>query len=115
VTVRFSENALRIEHRKALREEIEHSIGAMIRSYLCNQLMENGVPGGPINSVSEAISQPTHYIGRWPFFVMDTEGSVFRYAWRKPRASRERTRGRSMPIPELCLGTQAIRRMRWSN
>jgi crotonobetainyl-CoA:carnitine CoA-transferase CaiB-like acyl-CoA transferase len=55
---RFSDNALRIEHRQALREEIERSIGAVTRSDLCNKLMQNGVPAGPVNSVSEAISQP---------------------------------------------------------
>jgi crotonobetainyl-CoA:carnitine CoA-transferase CaiB-like acyl-CoA transferase len=55
---RFSDNALRIEHRQALREEIERSIGAVTRSDLCDRLMQNGVPAGPVNSVSEAISQP---------------------------------------------------------
>jgi crotonobetainyl-CoA:carnitine CoA-transferase CaiB-like acyl-CoA transferase len=55
---RFSNNALRIEHRQALRGEIERSLGAMTRSGLCNRLMANGVPAGPVNSVSEAISQP---------------------------------------------------------
>jgi crotonobetainyl-CoA:carnitine CoA-transferase CaiB-like acyl-CoA transferase len=55
---RYSDNALRIEHRKALREEIERSIGAMTRSDLCSKLMGNGVPAGPVNSVSEAFSQP---------------------------------------------------------
>jgi crotonobetainyl-CoA:carnitine CoA-transferase CaiB-like acyl-CoA transferase len=55
---RFSDNAQRIEHRKALREEIEHSIDALTRRDLCDKLMQNGVPEGPINSVSEASSQP---------------------------------------------------------
>ena len=55
---RFSNNALRIEHRQALREEIESSLGAMTKSDLCARLMVKGVPAGPVNSVSEAISQP---------------------------------------------------------
>ena len=55
---RFSSNALRIEHRQALREEIERAIGATNRSDLCSRLMAKGVPAGPVNSVSEAISQP---------------------------------------------------------
>jgi len=55
---RFSSNALRIEHRQALREEIERAIGATNRSDLCSMLMAKGVPAGPVNSVSEAISQP---------------------------------------------------------
>jgi crotonobetainyl-CoA:carnitine CoA-transferase CaiB-like acyl-CoA transferase len=55
---RFSSNALRIEHRQALREEIERAIGATNRSDLCSRLMAKGVPAGLVNSVSEAISQP---------------------------------------------------------
>jgi crotonobetainyl-CoA:carnitine CoA-transferase CaiB-like acyl-CoA transferase len=55
---RFSDNALRIEHRQALRDEIERSLGAMSKSDLCGRLMGKGVPAGPVNSVSEAISQP---------------------------------------------------------
>jgi len=55
---RFSSNALRIEHRQALREEIERAIVATNRSDLCGRLMAKGVPAGPVNSVSEAISQP---------------------------------------------------------
>lgn len=55
---RFSDNALRIQHRQVLREEIERSIGVMTRQDLCDRLMKSGVPAGPVNSVSEAISQP---------------------------------------------------------
>jgi crotonobetainyl-CoA:carnitine CoA-transferase CaiB-like acyl-CoA transferase len=55
---RFSSNALRIEHRSPLRQEIECSLRAMTKSDLCDRLMRNGVPAGPVNSVSEAISQP---------------------------------------------------------
>jgi crotonobetainyl-CoA:carnitine CoA-transferase CaiB-like acyl-CoA transferase len=56
--VRFSDNALRIEHRQALQVEIERSIAAMTRHDLCDKLMQSGVPAGPVNSVSEALSQP---------------------------------------------------------
>lgn len=54
---RFLDNALRIEHRQALRTEIESSFGTTARADLCDQLMRNGVPAGPINSVSEAFNQ----------------------------------------------------------
>ena len=30
----------------------------MTRHDLCNKLMQSGVPAGPVNSVSEALSQP---------------------------------------------------------
>ena len=55
---RFSNNALRIEHRQALREEIESSVGTMARGDLCEKLMRNGAPAGPVNSMSEAFDQP---------------------------------------------------------
>ena len=55
---RFASNPSRIAHRQALREEIERSIGAMTRQHLCDGLMKNGVPAGPVNSIAEAISQP---------------------------------------------------------
>jgi crotonobetainyl-CoA:carnitine CoA-transferase CaiB-like acyl-CoA transferase len=51
-------NALRIEYRQALRAEIERSLRTITKSDLCDRLMRNGVPAGPVNSVSEAISQP---------------------------------------------------------
>jgi crotonobetainyl-CoA:carnitine CoA-transferase CaiB-like acyl-CoA transferase len=55
---RFTENSSRIKHRQELREEIERSIATTTRQDLCNRLMKNGVPVGPVNSMSEAISQP---------------------------------------------------------
>ena len=58
VDPRFADNASRIKHRQELREEIERSIATTTRQDLCNRLMKNGVPVGPVNSISEAISQP---------------------------------------------------------
>jgi crotonobetainyl-CoA:carnitine CoA-transferase CaiB-like acyl-CoA transferase len=55
---RFSSNASRIANRAALQAEIERSIGAMTRDHLCNALMKNGVPAGPVNSIAEAFAQP---------------------------------------------------------
>jgi len=55
---RFQGNALRIEHRQALRQEIETSIAHIARTDLCAALMAKGVPAGPVNSVSEAFAQP---------------------------------------------------------
>jgi crotonobetainyl-CoA:carnitine CoA-transferase CaiB-like acyl-CoA transferase len=54
---RFLDNALRIENRPALRAEIESSLRVLTRSALCERLMRNGVPAGPVNSVSEAFEQ----------------------------------------------------------
>jgi crotonobetainyl-CoA:carnitine CoA-transferase CaiB-like acyl-CoA transferase len=55
---RFSDNVSRVHNRQALREEIERSIATATRADLCNRLMKNGVPAGPVNSMAEAISQP---------------------------------------------------------
>ena len=41
-----------------MQVEIERSIGAITREQLCDALMKNGVPAGPVNSVAEAMSQP---------------------------------------------------------
>jgi crotonobetainyl-CoA:carnitine CoA-transferase CaiB-like acyl-CoA transferase len=55
---RFSSNPSRLANRVALQAEIERSIGAMTRDHLCNALMKNGVPAGPVNSIAEAFAQP---------------------------------------------------------
>jgi len=55
---RFLDNARRIAHRQALRQEIERALGHRPRAELCEALMRAGVPAGPVNSVSEAFAQP---------------------------------------------------------
>jgi crotonobetainyl-CoA:carnitine CoA-transferase CaiB-like acyl-CoA transferase len=55
---RFATNPLRLEHRDALRTEIETTLARMPREALCQQLMRNGVPAGPVNTVPQAFEQP---------------------------------------------------------
>ena len=54
----YATNASRIQHREALRAEIEDALADWTRAALCDRLMRVGVPVGPINSVSEAFAQP---------------------------------------------------------
>lgn len=55
---RFASNASRLTHRDALRAEIEASLSVYEKAALCEQLMAQGVPAAPINSVSEALEHP---------------------------------------------------------
>ena len=55
---RFADNARRLQHRDALRAEIECAIRHCARQTLCDALMAAGVPAAPVHSVSEAFAQP---------------------------------------------------------
>ena len=55
---RFASNELRVLHRQDLRPLIESSLNRHAKQQLCAQLMQNGVPCGPVNSVPEALEQP---------------------------------------------------------
>ena len=55
---RFASNASRLEHRDALRAEIEIVLAHYEKATLCEQLMAQGVPAAPVNSVSEALNHP---------------------------------------------------------
>ncbi len=55
---RFASNATRLKHRDELRTEIETSLARYEKAALCEQLMAQGVPAAPINSVSEALEHP---------------------------------------------------------
>lgn len=55
---RFVSNAQRLSHRDALRTEIERVLGDRTRDKLCNELMQLGVPAGPVNTVPEAFAHP---------------------------------------------------------
>ena len=54
---RFSTNRSRLAHRDALRDAIEHALATRSRDALCAELMQLGVPAGPVNSVPEAFAQ----------------------------------------------------------
>ncbi|MFZ4287785.1 CaiB/BaiF CoA transferase family protein [Variovorax sp. HJSM1_2] len=55
---RFRDNASRLQHRDALRHEIENTLRHWPRTPLCAALMQAGVPAGPVHSVAEAFAQP---------------------------------------------------------
>ncbi|MDM0042922.1 CoA transferase [Variovorax dokdonensis] len=55
---RFANNAQRLRHRDALRQEIEAALSDWSRADVCARLMQGGVPAGPVHSVPEAFSQP---------------------------------------------------------
>ncbi|MDZ5460725.1 CaiB/BaiF CoA transferase family protein [Azohydromonas lata] len=54
---RFATNALRLQHRAELRAEIEAVLASWSRDALCQELMREGVPVGPVNTVPEAFRQ----------------------------------------------------------
>ncbi|HTO46012.1 MAG TPA: CoA transferase [Burkholderiales bacterium] len=55
---RFRTNPSRLEHRAALRVELEQAFAAREADQLCRDLMRAGVPAGPVNTVPEAFAQP---------------------------------------------------------
>jgi crotonobetainyl-CoA:carnitine CoA-transferase CaiB-like acyl-CoA transferase len=55
---RFSTNPRRLEHRAALRAEIERTLATFRIEPLCDQLMRSGVPAGPVHTVPLAFGQP---------------------------------------------------------
>lgn len=55
---RFESNAARLAHRDALRTEIEAVFGTRRKAELCQQLMDEGIPAGPVNTVPEALDHP---------------------------------------------------------
>jgi crotonobetainyl-CoA:carnitine CoA-transferase CaiB-like acyl-CoA transferase len=54
---RFATNALRVEHRAALRPALEAALAGNDAGRLCRDLMRVGVPAGPVHSVPQAFAQ----------------------------------------------------------
>jgi crotonobetainyl-CoA:carnitine CoA-transferase CaiB-like acyl-CoA transferase len=54
---RFATNAMRLQNRDALRAKIEAALAPLSRDGLCRELMRQGVPVGPVNTVPQALKQ----------------------------------------------------------
>jgi crotonobetainyl-CoA:carnitine CoA-transferase CaiB-like acyl-CoA transferase len=54
---RFGTNAQRLAHVAALRAELERTLARFDAETLCRDLMQAGVPAGPVNSVPQAFAQ----------------------------------------------------------
>jgi crotonobetainyl-CoA:carnitine CoA-transferase CaiB-like acyl-CoA transferase len=54
---RYASNAMRLQHRAALRSAIEGALAGLTREDVCRDLMRQGVPSGPVNTVPEAFAQ----------------------------------------------------------
>ncbi|MBY4947687.1 CoA transferase [Cupriavidus respiraculi] len=54
---RFCTNSQRLRHRHALRVRIESALAPLSRNALCRELMQLGVPAGPVNTVPQAFQQ----------------------------------------------------------
>ncbi len=55
---RFASNSQRLRHRELLRAEIEATLAPLTRDAVCGELMRQGVPIGPVNTVPQAFEQP---------------------------------------------------------
>jgi len=54
---RFATNRARLQHRDLLRSRIEAALAPLSREAVCRELMGQGVPVGPVNTVPEALGQ----------------------------------------------------------
>jgi crotonobetainyl-CoA:carnitine CoA-transferase CaiB-like acyl-CoA transferase len=54
---RFATNAKRLQHRDLLREAVEGALATRSREEVCQELMRQGVPVGPVNTVPQAFAQ----------------------------------------------------------
>lgn len=54
---RFATNPMRLQHRDLLRAQIEAALAGQARGPLCQALMRQGVPAGPVNTVPQAFAQ----------------------------------------------------------
>jgi crotonobetainyl-CoA:carnitine CoA-transferase CaiB-like acyl-CoA transferase len=72
---RFTRNPGRLENRAALRAELERTLARYPSAQLCEQLMRNGVPAGPVNDVPHALQQP-HAAHRGMFVDVDGHKSL---------------------------------------
>ena len=54
---RYLSNSMRLQHRSDLRAEIEEALSKYSREAICQELMRQGVPIGPVNTVPEAFEQ----------------------------------------------------------
>ncbi len=55
---RFSENSARVEHRAALKKELEGRLARLDGAALAGELLKAGVPCGPVLTVPEAAAHP---------------------------------------------------------
>lgn len=58
IDARFESPPKRVTNRAALRTEIQCALAALPAIALCDALMSQGVPAGPVNTVAQAIEQP---------------------------------------------------------
>ena len=70
---RFKTNAQRLLNRDALRGAIDNALASWSRDALCQDLMRQGVPVGPVNDVPQAFAQ-AHALHR----QMQVEGPGYR-------------------------------------
>jgi crotonobetainyl-CoA:carnitine CoA-transferase CaiB-like acyl-CoA transferase len=54
---RYAINPMRLRNRDTLRAEIEAALAPLPRDKLCRELMAQGVPAGPVNTVPQALQQ----------------------------------------------------------
>lgn len=55
---RFITNAERMQHRHALKDELESSLKRRTRMEWTQQMIEHGIPAGPINTLADVFADP---------------------------------------------------------
>ena len=108
--VRCSSIAARNENEKFVREQLELQLRRMPRAHWL-QLMEiAGVPGGPINSVSELVKDPQVLARNMIIEVEDARAGKLRMAATPIKYSDVRSPEVHLPAPELDAHRQIIMR-----
>jgi len=70
---RFATNAQRIENRDELRRELDSTLASFKVESLCQDLMQSGVPAGPVRTVPQAFAQ-AHVAHREMLLDNDDDG-----------------------------------------
>ena len=101
---RFASNSLRLQHREPLRQAIDAALAPLARDAVCGELMQQGVPVGPVNTVPQALEQ-AHALHRG----MRTELPGYQGIGVPTRLSRTPGRAAGVP-PAFAQDTDAVLR-----
>ena len=104
----FGTNALRTEHERALHVLLEEAFSTADTATWLERLERSGVPCGPINDVSQVLSDPQVLARNMVVRVADTETGSFSVAGNPIKLSRFPDPDYRGPVPDLDAHRSAL-------